>query len=44
MMNWLGKTLAICLLLTSCELIRMKDNTGEPTAKIPIGRVHDQYV
>ena len=44
MMNWLGKTLAICLLLTSCELIRMKDNPGETTAKIPIARVHDQYL
>ena len=43
--SWSGK-LFLCgiLLLSGCELIRMKDNPGDDPERTPLARVYDQFL
>ncbi len=44
MTRWYGKGLILLLLVTSCDLIRMKDKPDAASGQEPIARVYDQYL
>ncbi|MCA6078276.1 peptidyl-prolyl cis-trans isomerase [Fulvivirga sedimenti] len=44
MKRWYGKGLILLVLVTSCDLIRMKDKPEDVEGQEPIARVYDQYL
>jgi hypothetical protein len=44
MRHWSGNLLLIIILLTGCDLIRMKDDVVSEEGVKPVARVHDQFL
>ena len=42
--RWFGRILIISVLLSGCDLIRMKDKPSDEEGREPIARVYDQYL